>query len=409
MSATLTISPTIARRLAITSQRLTGPRPARGQMGIMEVLRAIRCLQLDPISVVARSHQLVLWSRLGNYRREDLEALLWHDRLLFEYWAHEASIVLMEDYPLHAHRMVAHRAGGIWSERFNAWVQENEALRDHILAELRAHGPLSSSHFEDRSRTDWYSTGWTSGRTISQMLQSLWVQGEILVASRKGMTRLWDLAERIIPAEIAAARLADDATVRLAAQHALRALGVASPNQIRKHFTRRRYPNLERVLATLEAEGIVQQVGIAADGQRWPGTWYLHADNLPALERLVAGEWEPRTTLLSPFDNLICDRNRTQQFFGFDYTVEIYVPAAKRRYGYYVLPILHGDHFIGRLDPQFERKTQRLVIRAQHAEAHAPRTKAAARAIQRTLEDLAQFVGAKEITYADGVERAWAG
>jgi uncharacterized protein len=138
------------------------------------------------------------------------------------------------------------------------------------------------------------------------------------------------------------------------------------------------------------------RVRLAGDGVEWPGPWYVHADDLPLLERLRTGEWEPRTTVLSPFDNLIMGRERTERLFGFHFRMEIYVPKAARRYGYYVLPVLHGDRLVGRVDPAMDRRRGRLVVNAVHAEPDAPA--AAGPAVAGALQDLAGFLG------ADGIE-----
>jgi uncharacterized protein YcaQ len=174
---------------------------------------------------------------------------------------------------------------------------------------------------------------------------------------------------------------------------------VATPRQIEQHFLRGRYPGLDRVLAELEAAGEIQPIEIREGGQAWPGTWYIHTADIPRLGEVTNGAWAPRTTLLSPFDNLICDRQRTAQLFNFDFRVEIYTPQAKRKYGYYVLPILHGDQLIGRLDPALDRAQAQLKINAVYAEPNAPKTRKAAQAIARAVEDLGTFLGAREIVY----------
>ena len=151
------------------------------------------------------------------------------------------------------------------------------------------------------------------------------------------------------------------------------------------------------MLVELEAEGKIKRVEIRDAGQVWPGEWYIHADDEPLITEYAIRNTEPRTTLLSPFDNLICDRKRTQQLFNFDYTMEIYVPKHKRKYGYYVLPILHGDRFIGRVDPEMDRERGALKVNAVYAEPDAP--KAAGGAVAGAIEDLAAFLGAREIRY----------
>ena len=395
-------SPAQARRLAVLGQRLAGPRPSQ----FMEVVRQVGCLQLDPLSVVARSHQLVLWSRLGRYDVAELDRLLWDERQLFEYWAHCASIVPTEDFPLHQAMMRRYPD----SDRIRQWIRQNQKLQRYILGQIRRHGPRLARDLEEDGfyPTQWVSTGWTSGRNISRMLDFLWLSGKIMVAGRQGIQKVWDLAERWLPAWTPRQTMPQREVVRQAAQRALRALGVATPRHIEQHFLRGRYPKLDRVLAELEAGGQIQRVEIRERGQAWPGAWYIHAEDAPRLDDLANGAWAPRTTLLSPFDNLICDRQRTAQLFNFDYRVEIYTPQVKRKYGYYVLPILHGDRLIGRLDPELDRAQAQLTINAVYAEPAAPQTRKAAQAVAGAVEDLAAFLGARKIVYNKAnVPDAW--
>ncbi len=405
----ITLTPRLARRLALTRQRLAGPPPG----SLLEVAQDLGCLQLDPLTVVARSHQLVLWSRAGLYRLAELDKLLWEERRLFEYWAHCASIVLTEDYPLYAAKMRHYpRADSDWGQRTRAWVKQNDKLRRYILAQLRRHGPLLSRDLEEEGQlaAGWVSTGWTSGRNVSSMLDYLWTSGKIMVAGRQGIQKVWDLTERCLPAWTPRQTLTERQVVRQAAQKSLRALGVGTARHIERHFIRGRYPGLNRVLAELQAEGQIQPVTIQAGPRApaWPGPWYIHTQDLPLLSALADGGWQPRTTLLSPFDNLICDRQRTAQLFDFDFRVEIYTPKAKRRYGYYVLPIVHGDQLIGRLDPELDREAGRLTINAVYAEPGAPKTRTAARAIAEVVENLAAFLEARQIVYNKAkVPAAW--
>jgi uncharacterized protein len=397
-----TISVSLARQLAITRQGLAGNHRTPD---VLDLVRQIGCLQLDPTNVVARSHLLVLWSRLGSFDRAELDRLLWKDHALFEYWAHAASIVLTEDYPLHAGLMRTwiRRESG-WSKRLGEWADQNRSLRRHVLSELRRNGPVASRSLEDRAVEGWQSTGWTRDRNVSRMLDYLWTSGMIMVAGRAGNEKLWDLAERCLPPWTPRERLSPREISRRAAQRSLRALGVARPRDIAKHFLRNRYVDLPGVLKELERAGTIMPVTVAEGDQARRGSWYIHADDLPLLEKLGKGSWKPRSTLLSPFDNLICDRARTKELFGFEFKVEIYVPAGKRQHGYYVLPFLYGDRFAGRVDLALDRQQRRLLVRAVHAE---PRTNAdAARALATTLKELADFLGAQTIEYGK-VPSAW--
>ncbi|MEV6901211.1 crosslink repair DNA glycosylase YcaQ family protein [Amycolatopsis sp. NPDC051372] len=387
-----------ARRLAISSQHLDGP----GARGVGEVLNTLRCLQLDPITVVAHSHHLVLRSRLRTYDPAELDTLLWDERRLFEYWAHAASIVLTEDYPLHQALMRGYPAGkSAYGRRVAEFLHGNGALREHVLDRLRDSGPLPAGAFEDRSAVGWVSGGWTTGRNVERMLDVLWFRGEIMVASRTGGKRLWDLTSRCLPAGLDRAPLTETEIVTRSAEHALRALGVARRADIEQHFVRNRYPGLTEVLATLVEAGRVVPVTLEKD----PTPWYVHADRLPLLTAITAGDWTPRTTLLSPFDNLICDRARAQRLWDFEFRTEMYVPKAKRRYGYYVLPILHGDRLIGRVAPRADRRRGVIELEGVYAEPGAPAR--AGTAVRRAIAELAAFTGTERVEYSGAVPEPW--
>jgi uncharacterized protein len=239
------------------------------------------------------------------------------------------------------------------------------------------------------------------------MLDVLWTQGRIMVAGRQGQQRVWDLAERWLPPWAPTRRPPEREVVRLAAQRSLRALGVATARDIDRHFTAGRYPGLAAALDGLERSGRIERVRLADGGAEWPGPWFVHADDLPLLERLQAGDWRPRTTLLSPFDNLCIDRERTERLFGFHYRMEIYVPKAARRYGYYVMPILDGDRFVGRVDPAMDRRRGRLVVNAVHPEPGAPA--AAGPAVATALKELAAFLGAGGVELRQPPPKVWRG
>jgi uncharacterized protein YcaQ len=364
---------------------------------VLEVVRDLRCLQLDPTRAVERSHLLVLWSRLGAYGPAELDRLLWEERQLFQYWAHAASLVLVEDLPLHRLLMRSFATNdGAFAKRVRAWMLANDEFRRTLLADLEQRGPLRIRDFEARAAVPWQSTGWTAGRDVDRMLEFLFARGEVLVAGRSGNQKLWDLADRVLPPDAPDEELSEREIVRRAAQLSLRALGVARAADVRAHFTRDRYPGLAEILAELRAEGLVHTAEVEGLG----GGWLVHAEDLPLLERLDAGEWEPRTTLLSPFDNLLCDRARTEALFGFRFRLEIYVPKAKREFGFFVMPVLDGDRLVARVDPTFDRKRALLVVSSVHLEPGVPAPKALERRIRSALEDLGEFLGAREVVLA---------
>ncbi len=398
------ISLPLARRLAVSSQLLADPQPT----AVLPTLRQIRCLQIDPINVVARSPLLVLWSRLGQYAPEELSTLLWEDKSLFEFWAHAASIVLTEDFPLHKPYMLRFGTGDAkWAKRVRNWLEVNASFRQYILNELAARGPLLHTELENRIVEPWPSSGWTNNRNVTIMLQFMWEQGEIMVSRRFGngfgLKKQWQLAERHLPRWEEHAVWPQEKVVYDAAQKSLRALGVGTAKHIKNHFIRGRYPGLDDVLTKLERDGRIHPIQI----NDLPGDWYIHTDALPLLAKLEAGDWQPRTTLLSPFDNLICDRDRTELLFDFYYRSEIYTPKAKRQYGYYVMPILHGEQLIGRIDPKLDRKTKTLHVYAVHTEPGAPMTADVGTAVARSIAALAQFLGASKIDYDKKMPVEW--
>lgn len=239
------------------------------------------------------------------------------------------------------------------------------------------------------------------------MLDFLWARGQLMIVGRQGLQRIWDLTERWLPEWAPQDPLTERQAVERATLHAVRALGVATARQVAEHFTRGYYPGMPQALARLERRGEIVRVEIDGVNGSLKGPWYLHGEARAWIDGGDAG-WEPRTVLLSPFDNLICDRRRTRQLFDFDYAIEIYVPKAKRKYGYYVLPILHGDRLIGRLDAAVDRKAGVFLVHALHAEAEAPLDAASGREVAGAIERLAAFAGASAIDLPARVPRGWA-
>jgi uncharacterized protein YcaQ len=354
-------------------------RPPATADGILGVVKQLGRLQLDPTSVVARSHLLVLWSRLGAYDPATLDELLWKRRDLFEY---RAFIVPTDDYAFFRARMRAFPAGDSKRSRdVREWMSSNAGLRRSILSQLRRRGPLRLRDFTDRAAVGWKSSGWNDERNVGQMLDFLLAQGKVLVSRRESGHRLWDLAARVLPADVRARPALRSADLA----HAERELRVRPGASALPWPPGDRHPRV--LLEALERSGRAQRVTV----EGLPGVRYVHADHLTLLDRLEEGAWEPRTTLLSPFDTLINDRDRTEALFGFRFRLEIYVPKAKRQYGYFVLPILHGDRLVGRIDPEYDRKAKRLRVKTVHWEPGAPRdARGAAKKVIAELEGFLQ-------------------
>ena len=391
----LEISRRAARRLAIDAQLLGSERQSPDRRGILQTVDQIIWLQLDPTSAVARSHFLVLWSRLGQYQPEDVARLIYRDQRLFEW---RAFVYPTRHLPLY--RLAMRRNPKRWPS-VARWLRKNQALQRQVLSRLRREGPLPTSAFDGREAISWRSTGWTNERNASQMLEFLSSFGRVLVAGRAGQERLWDLTERCVPAKALVSTATPTTLIRDGTVRAIRSLGVATPLQIQNMLPWSIRDLVTKMIVTLERSGELVPVRIASDGGAIKGRWLVHAADAERLGELERS-WSGRTTLLSPFDTLIRDRARTEALFGMRYRIEIYVPAAKRQYGYFAMPILQDDELIGRIDPRVDREQDTLVVNKLHLEPGVKLDRPTGRAVTRTLDDLARFTGVSRVNAPRG-------
>jgi len=349
------ISRAQARRLAVRAQLLDLPRPG----DLIEVVQQLGLVQVDPAAPIAPSAELVLWSRIGSaYRSADLQQAL-ESRTLVEL---DGRIRPMDDVPLH---LADHEAWPPWADA-REWLRVNEPFRRDVLARLEELGPLLSRDIPDTSVEPWPSSGWTNNRNVTQMLEFLILRGEVAIAGRRGRQRVWDLAERVYPAdgEVVPAEEAQ----RLRNVRRLRALGIARAKTVA-------YP--------MEPAD-VGDAGEPATVDGVPGEWRVD----PAA---LDGRFEGRTALLSPFDRLLHDRVRARELFDFEYQLEMYKPKEKRRWGYFALPVLHADRLVGKLDVTADRKGGRLVVNALHEDV--PFTPDMRHAVDEEIENLAGWLG----------------
>jgi uncharacterized protein YcaQ len=349
-----------ARRIAVRAQLLDARRPT----GLLEVVRGLTLLQIDPTAAVAPTADLVAWSRLGSsYQAAQLTKALEEDRTLFEL---DAMIRPTSDLGLY----LAGAAGFPEYEQSQAWLRDNDRFRRDILKLLRASGPLASREIPDTCAVPWASSGWTNNRNVTQMLEFLMMRGEIAIAGRVGRERVWDLAERVYPADVEIP-LVEEAE-RRRNERRLVSLGIARQKA-------RKMP-MEPVH--------VGEVGEPAVVEGVKGEWRVD----PAA---LGDDFEGRTALLSPFDRLVHDRVRTQELFDFEYTLEMYKPAAKRRWGYFALPVLHHDRLVGKVDAIADRKASVLRVKAIHEDVKF--TAAMRAGVRAELEDLAAWLELGEI------------
>jgi len=316
--------------MAVRAQLLDG-----SAAGVLETVRRLGFLQLDPISTVAPPQHLVLWSRLGPFDRAELDRLLWDERSLVEW---NAYVYPIEHLPVLQARM--RRRSGPWERRLTAYLKENAAFRRYLLRELEARGPLLSREIADHASMNRDDHRWWGSRKMGLMLQVLNARGQVAVVGRRGGQRVWDLAERWYPET---ERLTWPQAARIIEEQRLRALGV----------------KLVRGRLVVHSE----------------------AEDAPV---------DPRVTFLSPFDQLVHDRARAEALWSFSYRLEMYVPKAKREYGYYVLPILDGDRLVGRIEPVHDRKQGVLRVQGLWWEPGVRPVP-----LEQPLESLAAFLDAR--------------
>ncbi len=406
----LTISTDVARRLAVTKQHLAGKWPSKATASsILSLVRDLGYVQWDPVTIVAPSHLISLWCRLGDFRPSVLERLLWRDKKIFEHWTPIASLVLTEDYPIYYSLMQGYpdSLSRSWRNHIapaKQFLAKHADLRRRILAELRK-GPLQLSQFKDHLRTKRNDGEWTPASDVAQMLFHLSMSGEVMVVGHEGNQNRWGLSEEFLPSWAERRELTVEEWERETAQRALRALGTATAAEINYYFVRGRYQNLKGTLKLLEEESAVRPVKVEGIEEREKR--YVHEQDVALLDSLDSAAWKPRMALLPPFDNLISSSARTSRLFGFDYIREQFLPEAKRKFGTYVLPILWGDRLIGRIDPRLDRASGELVINAVHAERGAPSEREVAAEIGRTIARFGAFLGASRVSYTPRVPPAW--
>ena len=354
-----TLSAAQARLLHLAAQGLLAP-PAPGARprDVLATVRRMALLQLDTIHVVARSHHLVLHARLGDYRPEWLDELL-AEASLFETWAHEACLAPVEDHGLHRRVLATSHHWAVRRAR-RMLAEQGDGMKA-LLAEVRRRGPVKTSDFTSKrpGRTGWW--GWKKEK---EWLEAWLALGELMVARRERFQRVYDLAERVLPAA-ARREPPDEAAARLTViEKSVRALGVTQARWVHDYFRIRPRLTPEDLRPLVDAGRLLE---VRVRGWATPG--FVHRDHAPLLRRAAAGKLAAtHTALLSPFDPVVWDRERALAMFGFDYRLECYVPARKRRHGYFVLPILRRGALVGRLDAKAQRARGVFEVKALHLE-----------------------------------------
>ena len=380
----LTLPMTAARTLAVVKQGLH-QRPSAPERAVLrETIRRIGMLQLDSISVVARSHYLVMLSRVGLYDPAELDALLGEERSLFEYWAHAMCLVPLEHYPYFAPTIQERRNRDLHPWHKKQLGDHPQSTLDKILSAITEQGPLNSKDFEDE-RTE--RTGWWDYKQAKHALSILFDRGHLMVDRRVHFHIHYDLTERILPASLQEVTKTVADWELWATQQSVGYLGVATAHQASDYY-RLKKATTRACLEKLQQTGHVVPVNV----EGWKETAYLLAEDVSLVEEILQGKHTPKvTTFLSPFDNLSWHRQRTRELFDFHYTLALYIKVAKRNNGYYVLPILHNGRFVGRLDPKVDRKTKTLFLHFITLEPHETLTEELLAGLTSAIQEFKMF------------------
>jgi len=392
----LSISVEAARRLMMERQGI-GPTPSKvGKGDVFDTVDRLGCVQIDTINVVERAHHLTLWSRLGCYEKGLLRELVDDDRLLFEHWAHAASVIPFKDYRYFVHSMRVREAE--MPRRLRRWGNTSREMVDHVLERVREEGPLASKDFEhERERP---REGWWDWKPAKVALEALFGAGILLVSRRDNFQRYYDLAERVLPGWVDTSEPTDEERTRFFARRTMGCLGLVEPSEIREYYQHwsvklgKTSKQLKAVLDCLVEEGEADRFRVEGRGQ----PCYCLPEDSGRMEELEFGDLDfGGVRFHTYFDNLLWLRDRVRDFFGFEPRLEVYTPKAERTYGYYHLPILYGDKLVGRLVPKMNRKRGVLIVRRIWHEPWFEPDEAFDDLFQETLEGFAAFNGAAEI------------
>ncbi|MCL2896116.1 winged helix-turn-helix domain-containing protein [Brenneria tiliae] len=383
------ISLSAARNLHLAAQRLQHPlkrKPVRDDL--LAAIRNMALLQIDTISVVARSPYLVLFSRLGHYPTPWLEEMLAEGKL-FEYWAHEACFIPIEDYPLLRHRMLRpEKMGWKYSPE---WLAAHQQDITALLSHIAENGPVRSADFStDRPS----SSGWWDWKPHKRHLEMLFTAGKLMVAERRNFHRVYDLAERVLPGwdDVTQALSQDQAEIEMLRRSA-ECLGLFKAEWLADYYRLKRIKT-DEVISRLLHGGELTAVNV--DGLE--GQYYVHRSQFELLQQALQGRISSRvTTLLSPFDPVVWDRKRALTLFGFDYRLECYTPQALRRYGYFTLPILNRGELIGRVDAKIHRREKTFEIKTLHLEEGIKLTERRIKDLTGAFSRCARWHGAESV------------
>ncbi len=378
MAKPVTLSIREARALAVNSQLLGGAPAFAGVQGALQVIEHLGYVQIDTISVVARAHHHVLWNRVAGYNETHLKELE-ASRAVFEYWAHAAAYLPMKDYPFSLCRKQDFLSGGAF------WFEKDHHTADTVLERIRREGPLMSKDFKNDKPMTAPGNGMDWARNpFNLALRLLFMEGRIMVAGRRGFQKAYGMPEEVLPAGTDDKLPARDAYLRYLIERDTRAHGLVKAREI-GYLLRGLQPKLNAVLREMVNAGELLTARVEGLGEE---PYYIRPQ---ALERFTRMNEKPMLYILSPFDNLVIQRKRLEELFGFSYTLECYTPAGKRKFGYFGLPLLYGDCFVGQLDARAGRKTGCFFLNNLAWEAGQERREETEAALVQSLQAFAAF------------------
>jgi uncharacterized protein YcaQ len=364
-----------ARSLVLKSQGLLGN--ASWKENPLTVIEHLGYIQIDTLAVIARAHHHTLWSRTAGYQENILDQLL-QEKKVFEYWSHAASYLPMRDFRFSL------PCKQIYAQGKSHWFDQDRRMKKYVLDKITAEGPLQSKDFEDLRKS---SGSWYTWKPAKRALEQLFMEGKLMVAERKGFQKLYDLTERVLPPGIDITPPSEDEFAQYLILIAITAHGIVTAEEIgylRGYAKKAIAKNIRKLLK----ENIITTVQVE-------DTVYYTTQQL--CETLHNFNRRDEVHILSPFDNVIIQRNRLQRLFGFDYTLECYVPEHKRKFGYFCLPVLYDNKFVARLDPKTDRTAKTFYIRRFHAEKGWKATEHFKIALAEKLKTFAAFNGCEKI------------
>ncbi len=351
MKKKLTISKLNAQQLALHSQGLLGVGFGKNKQGVLTAIEHLGYVQIDTLSVVARAHHHTLWSRLPDYKESYLNELLEKDKTIFEYWSHAASYLPMCDYRFSLPRKQLFASGK------SHWFEQDKKLNQYVLDRIKAEGPLQSKDFEHKrtSPSNWYE--W---KPAKKALEQLFMQGDLMVAKRQGFQKVYDITERVLPKNTNTSTPTEQEYAQHLITKAIKAHGLVDEAQM-TYLRPKAKKAVNKTLKQLLENNELVEISI----ENHKNTFYSTKEQLNVLNSIKPSE---NIHFLSPFDNAVIQRKRLLGLFNYDYQIECYVPEAKRKFGYFCLPILYNNQFVGRFDPKADRKTKTLFIKQLHFE-----------------------------------------